>query len=199
MGLFSFLRNAGHKADDDDKQEKKPTVTAEEYKAAVEKRREAAFRDLLTKNGFGYPGLALEINDDTIVLTGAVPSEEAREKIVLLVGNVQGIAKVDDRMSVTGAATPTAAPAEATAAAPGVVHASGPASTAQIGAAGSTFYTVEKGDSLSKIAKHFYGNANRYPEIFEANKPMLSDPDKIYPGQVLRIPGAAAGAGGARA
>ena len=52
----------------------------------------------------------------------------------------------------------------------------------------ATMYTVKSGDSLSKIAKEFYGDAMRYPEIFEANKPMLKDPNKIYPGQVLRIP-----------
>ena len=50
------------------------------------------------------------------------------------------------------------------------------------------FHTVVSGDSLSKIAKHFYGDPMKYPVIFEANKPMLADPDKIYPGQVLRIP-----------
>jgi len=47
---------------------------------------------------------------------------------------------------------------------------------------------VVKGDTLSAIAKEMYGSANKYPVIFEANKPMLTDPDKIYPGQVLRIP-----------
>lgn len=51
-----------------------------------------------------------------------------------------------------------------------------------------TTYEVKSGDNLSKIAKATLGDANRYMEIFEANKPMLSDPDKIYPGQVLRIP-----------
>lgn len=50
------------------------------------------------------------------------------------------------------------------------------------------FYTVVRGDTLSKISKEFYGNANLYMRIFEANKPMLSHPDKIYPGQMLRIP-----------
>lgn len=50
------------------------------------------------------------------------------------------------------------------------------------------FYTVVKGDTLSAIAKRTLGNANRYQEIFEANRPMLTHPDKIYPGQVLRIP-----------
>ena len=52
----------------------------------------------------------------------------------------------------------------------------------------ATFYTVVRGDTLSKIAKEHYGNAMKYPVIFEANKPMLKHPDKIYPGQVLRIP-----------
>ena len=52
----------------------------------------------------------------------------------------------------------------------------------------AVFHTVVSGDTLSKIAKKVYGNAMKYPVIFEANKPMLSHPDKIYPGQVLRIP-----------
>lgn len=52
----------------------------------------------------------------------------------------------------------------------------------------SQFYTVKAGDTLSAIAKQVYGNANLYNKIFEANKPMLKSPDKIYPGQVLRIP-----------
>lgn len=56
------------------------------------------------------------------------------------------------------------------------------------GAPEPVFYTVKKGDTLSAIAKATLGSANRYPEIFEANKPMLSHPDKIYPGQTLRIP-----------
>ena len=80
---------------------------------------------------------------------------------MLALGNVIGIARVDDRME-TKKKEPE-----------------------------SQMYTVVAGDSLSKIAKHFYGNAGKYTVIFEANKPMLKDPDKIYPGQVLRIPPAA--------
>ncbi|MCI4645476.1 MAG: peptidoglycan-binding protein LysM [Hyphomonadaceae bacterium] len=53
----------------------------------------------------------------------------------------------------------------------------------------TTFYTVKSGDTLSKIARRYLGSARLYPEIFEANRPMLTHPDKIYPGQVLRIPG----------
>ncbi len=52
----------------------------------------------------------------------------------------------------------------------------------------ATYYTVVSGDTLSKISKQAYGDANKYMKIFEANKPMLTHPDKIYPGQVLRIP-----------
>jgi nucleoid-associated protein YgaU len=57
----------------------------------------------------------------------------------------------------------------------------------------SQFYTVVKGDTLSKISKQFYGSAQKYNRIFEANRPLLSHPDKIYPGQVLRIPPPPAG------
>ncbi len=79
-------------------------------------------------------------------------------KEVLVVGNSSGIATVDDQMTVE--------------------HVEPEAQ----------FHTVASGDTLGKIAKKFYGNAMKYPVIFEANKPMLKDPDLIYPGQVLRIP-----------
>ena len=52
----------------------------------------------------------------------------------------------------------------------------------------NTNYIVEKGDNLSKIAKHFYGNANAWKSIFEANRDQLTDPDRIKPGQILKIP-----------
>ena len=84
--------------------------------------------------------------------------QEAKEKILVAVGNISGIASVDDQVK-------TATPATA-----------------------SQFYTVKSGDTLSAISKQVYGNANLYNKIFEANKPMLKSPDKIYPGQVLRIP-----------
>ncbi len=85
-------------------------------------------------------------------------SQGDKEKIVLAVGNTAGIGRVDDQFEIENP-EPEA-----------------------------TFYTVQSGDSLSKIAKQQYGNAMKYPAIFEANEPMLTDPDKIYPGQVLRIP-----------
>ena len=81
-----------------------------------------------------------------------------KEKIILALGNVEGVSAVDDQMNVLK---------------------SEPA---------AVFYEVKSGDTLSKIAKAHYGNAQKYMEIFEANKPLLKDPNKIYPGQVLRIP-----------
>ena len=54
--------------------------------------------------------------------------------------------------------------------------------------AASEFYTIQSGDSLSKIAKHFYGDAMKYPVLFEANREVIKDVDKIYPGQQIRIP-----------
>ena len=97
-----------------------------------------------------------------VKLEGKVPDQATKEKLILAAGNVSGIAEVDDSMNVK--------------------------SKAKVDEA--TFYTVKSGDSLSKIAKKFYGDAMRYPDIFEANTPMLKHPDRIYPGQVLRIPGA---------
>ncbi|MCL4117489.1 UNVERIFIED_CONTAM: hypothetical protein GTU68_062961 [Idotea baltica] len=84
--------------------------------------------------------------------------QATREKVILVVGNSNGIATVDDQMTVE--------------------HVEPEAQ----------FHTVVSGDTLGKIAKNYYGNAMKYPVIFEANKPMLEHPDRIYPGQVLRIP-----------
>ena len=99
-----------------------------------------------------------QVANDTAVVKGSVATQADREKVVLAVGNTAGIAKVDDRLEVARA-EPEA-----------------------------RYYTVVKGDTLSKIAKAQYGDANRYGAIFEANRPMLKDPDRIYPGQLLRIP-----------
>ncbi len=101
------------------------------------------------------------VDGKSVKLEGKVPDQETKEKIILAAGNVSGIGEVEDTMKVK--------------------------SKAKVGEA--EFYTVKSGDSLSKIAKKFYGDPMRYPDIFEANMPMLKHPDRIYPGQVLRIPG----------
>lgn len=104
-------------------------------------------------------GVDINVDDDGVVtVKGEAVSQEMKEKIILAVGNIEGVGGVNDE-----------------------------ASTRTQGRA-SRFHTVESGDTLSAISKTYYGTWKLYPEIFEANKPMLSDPDKIYPGQVLRIP-----------
>jgi nucleoid-associated protein YgaU len=117
--------------------------------------------------GLAVKQLKIDVIGETATVSGEAASQADREKILLTVGNTLGIAKVEDKLTV---AAPKAEEAPS--------------------APESQYYTVVKGDSLSKIAKHFYGDAMKYPVIFEANKPMLAHPDKIYPGQVLRIPSA---------
>lgn len=65
---------------------------------------------------------------------------------------------------------------------------SGASSTAQATAPAYKMYTIRSGDSLSKIAKREYGNANAWRRIFEANQDIIKDPDKIFPGQEIKIP-----------
>ena len=110
--------------------------------------------------GVAVQNLAIQLNDGTATVRGTVGSQAEREKLILAIGNTPGVGQVDDQLTVsTPAATPSA-----------------------------TLYTVRRGDTLSAIAKTYYKDASKYPQIFEANRPMLGDPNKIYPGQVLRIP-----------
>ena len=142
MGLFSFLRGKG-----------KRIGAAEAAEAPPPKE---ALEQELTELGLDTTGVEIDVDPETakVKIKGQPKDQETREKLILAVGNVEGVAEVED-------------------------EAEGPE---------PRFHTVEKGDSLWKIAEATLGNGGRYMEIFEANKPMLSDPDKIYPGQVLRIP-----------
>ena len=94
----------------------------------------------------------------TVTVYGIAPDQQTKEKILLCCGNVRSVASVNDQMTVEQSAPE------------------------------AQYYTVVKGDNLSKISKQYYGDPNKYNKIFEANKPMLKSPDLIYPGQVLRIP-----------
>lgn len=96
--------------------------------------------------------------DDVLVLTGRASTQADYEKIALLSGNIAGIAKVDNQITYEGDVV------------------------------ASDTYTVEKGDTLWTIAKSYYGDGSKYQKIVEANQPMITNPDEIYPGQVLRIP-----------
>jgi nucleoid-associated protein YgaU len=107
----------------------------------------------------GIKDLNVAYNDGVVELSGTADSAEAMEKAVLMAGNVKGVSEVKaDGVS----APPQPAPVE--------------------------FYVIQKGDSLSAIAKRYYGNAKDYPRIFEANREVIKNPDLIYPGQKIRIP-----------
>ena len=107
----------------------------------------------------GITDLGVAFDDGTVDLSGKADSAEAVEKAVLMAGNVNGVTDVKiDNM-------------EAPAPAPEV-----------------EYYTIVSGDSLSKIARKYYGNAMDYPKLFEANREVIKDADLIYPGQKIRIP-----------
>ena len=160
-------------------------------------KRETAIEKHLAGYGGDYSGVRVEVNGDTAILSGSVGSTAAREKAVLIAGNIDGIDKVDDRLSVTASAArgPDFSNVSGGVASTEGSLGAGSAGAGRASAGGegwqSKTYTVKPGDSLSKIAKEFYGDANKYNQIFEANRPMLKDADEIYPGQRLRIPAAA--------
>ncbi|QDY68256.1 peptidoglycan-binding protein LysM [Qingshengfaniella alkalisoli] len=139
MGLFSFLKGKGKKVG---------AASADEAPAAEDLKKE------VKGLGLDDSGLDIVVDGDKVKITGEAKDQETKEKVILAVGNVEGVAAVEDE-------TPGDEP---------------------------VFHTVEKGDTLWAISEKTLGNGSRYNEIFEANKPMLTDPDKIYPGQVLRIP-----------
>ncbi len=159
MGLFSFLKKAGAKVLT--KKAAQAVSTPETRKMEEElfkKQKLILLKGVIDSMGIKVKNLELDLNKDKVTIYGSVKKQEDKERVILALGNVGGIAKVDDRISV-----------------------SKPAPEAQ-------FYTVKKGDSLSKIAKKFYGDPMKYKKLFEANQPPLKDPNKIYPGQQLRIP-----------
>ncbi|MEM9822765.1 MAG: peptidoglycan-binding protein LysM [Bacteroidota bacterium] len=154
MGLISFLKNTGSKLFGRKKKEDapEPEVVEKVTMSKVE-----ALRDEVSRLGIPVDGLDIELSEQ-VTIKGTTSTNADREKVILALGNVEGVGVVDDQLEVTNP-EPEA-----------------------------VFYTVQKGDTLGKIAKEHYGDAMRYPDIFEANKPMLEHPDKIYPGQMLRIP-----------
>lgn len=151
MSLFSFIREAGEKLFGHD-------TGADE--ASANRSASAAITTYIQSLQLPVTELMVQVDKaaQKARVSGKVPDQAAREKVILACGNVEGIGEVEDNLVLAGQA-----------------------------GGESQFHTVERGDTLSMIAKKCYGNANAYMVIFEANKPMLKHPDKIYPGQVLRI------------
>ena len=109
----------------------------------------------------GVKNLNVEVKDGVATLSGEAESEEALEKAVLMAGNVKGIGEV----KADGVSVPETAKKEKV-----------------------EMYEIVAGDTLSAIAKRYYGDASKYPRIFEANREVIKDPDKIFVGQKIRIP-----------
>ena len=107
----------------------------------------------------GVQDLGVDYQDGVVTLSGNANSAEAMEKAVLMAGNVQGVSKVRaDNVQV-------------------------PPAREEV-----EYYVIQSGDTLSALAKKYYGNAGDYPRIFEANREVIKDADKIYPGHNIRIP-----------
>ena len=157
MGLFDFVKGIGKKNQAHVEQASTPAATPQEPTAQQIANQLLAHVQQL---GLGVQGLVINYNSTTDLATiqGRVKSQADKEKIVLAVGNIDHVAKVDDQMTV------------------------------EVPEPESQFYTVKSGDSLSKISKQYYGDPNHYNKIFEANRPLLKNADDIFPGQVLRIP-----------
>lgn len=170
MGLFSFIKEAGEKlfgakevqAASVEVQQKPDDAAAKQKIQEVNMKAGDAIEKYIRAQNLSATGLTVTFDGakSAVSVFGVAPDLATKEKIVLCCGNVEGVAAVNDMMSIDQ--TPQEPEAQ--------------------------FYTVVKGDTLSKIAKQYYGDAMKYPAIFEANKPMLKHPDKIYPGQLLRIP-----------
>ena len=159
MGLFSFIKDAGEKLFGG-KEAQAATPAAPSQDELNAKAAQAITAYIASQNlGVSNVQVAYDATQGKVTVQGDAPTQAAKEKVTLCCGNVASVTSVENLMSVT--------------------H---PEPQAQ-------FHDVVRGDTLSAIAKKFYGDANKYPVIFEANKPMLTHPDKIYPGQKLRIPG----------
>ncbi|MGP1628989.1 MAG: peptidoglycan-binding protein LysM [Giesbergeria sp.] len=165
MGLFSFIKEAGEKLFGGKEVEAAATQAAANPAAkpsldALNAQAARAIEGYIATQKLGVEGVRVDFDGTTgtVNVSGQAPSQEALEKVTLCCGNVASVKQVNNLMAV-----------------------SAPAPEAQ-------YHDVVRGDTLSAIAKKYYGDANKYPKIFEANKPMLTHPDKIYPGQKLRIP-----------
>jgi nucleoid-associated protein YgaU len=145
MGLFKFIKDAGEKL-----------FGSSEAKAATPD----VLQKEVEKHGLNAEGLQVQVDGDKVKVSGKAKSTEDAEKIIIALGNTQGVAEVQSDLAVVKETKP------------------------------SVMVTVKKGDTLWAIAEAQYGKGKgpEYKRIFEANRPMLSHPDKIYPGQVLRIP-----------
>lgn len=157
MGLWDFVKGAGKSVIGEAHAEQKEAEPAADPKAEEKRKVDALVKEVAAL-GLTGNDVHLTLTGDTVKIANKDLDRATMEKLILAVGNIQGIAHVEAELPADPAGKD------------------------------AVFHTVAKGETLSAIAKQYLGDAGKYREIFEANKPMLTDPDKIYPGQTLRIP-----------
>lgn len=154
---------------------------------------------VLREAGIDPTGLSFDFTPDgRVTISGTIPDEGARSRILDAIGGIPNVSGIEDRMDLPEPAVEVDvfAAVEETAPEPGeeiaeeITLESEPEDleVAEEAAAEPRTYTVQAGDTLSKIAQQMYGDASKYNAIFEANTPLLEDPDTIFPGQELVIP-----------
>jgi len=164
MSLFGFVKDIGRRVFNKDEE-------------AAEK-----IRDHIQEAGVGIRNFEVEFDEGIALLKGEVDSQEVKEKAVLLAGNIAGVADVMSQIKVDAPVAPAAEQGDAAGSAKPVDAPAGEA------AEETEFYVIQAGDTLGKIAKRVYGDAMQYPKIFEANREVIEDPDKIFVGQKIRLP-----------
>ena len=174
MGIFDSIKNAFGKS------EAEPDVTV-------------APSQMLRDAGIDPSGLKFGFSTGVITVSGEIAEEANRQKIVEILSATPGIDRIEDNMTVAVPAPPKPVEPEEPAAqsapepAPAAAEEPPPGESPAPEQTGRT-YTVESGDTLWKIAEEMYGNGTKYMVIFEANKDLLENPDRIFPGQKLVIP-----------
>lgn len=166
MGLFDFAKNIGQNIFQDD--EPNP---ADKIYAYIEARNP------------GLDKFSVKVNDGVVTLVGFAQSTEAVQKAVLIAGNIQGVEQVIPKIHVPGGTADKQESAPELESLDELEFDNSSLEPADV-----EYYTIASGDTLSKIAKQFYGDAMAYPKIFEANKEVIQDPDLIFVGQKIRIP-----------
>lgn len=165
MGLFDFVTDVGSALggkiyDITHKDEAAANATTTITPEQLNTHRENSITQNIEESGVLVQNLQVDVDDTKVTVKGKVDTQACSEKLTLIAGNQRGIGTVDCQLEVLNPEPE------------------------------SSMYTVVSGDTLSKIAKAHYGDASKYTVIFEANQPMLTDPNKIYVGQSLRIPAA---------
>ena len=139
---------------------------------------------LLRDAGLDPSGLKFGFGNASVTVSGTIAEESQRQKILDVLSAIPGIDDVQDQLAVAVAEIPDTQPA---ASAQTSAEFTEPAEI-EATDAGARTYTVVSGDTLWKIAEQMYGNGSEYMKIFEANTDLLENPDRIFPGQELKIP-----------